>query len=103
MAQHVTFFRMKVQPGKADDLKRRMHDRAGENARQAALGWERTIAGQSKNDPNTFWVAVTWDTTERYMANADSPEQNSWFQETRALLASDPEWFDCDVVEEQSA
>lgn len=102
MAQHATFFRMKVQPGKVDELTQLMEERA-EASRLAGAGWEGTIAGRSKNDPDTVWVAVTWDTSDRYYANAESPEQNQWYQRMRALLESDPEWFDCDVIEEQRA
>ena len=103
MAEHVTFFRMKVQPGKVDEMKQLVSDRGAENQRQAGAGWQSTVVGQSKSDPNSFWGAVTWDTTARYQANADTPEQNAWFQKMRALLESDPEWFDCDVLEQQSA
>lgn len=94
---------MKVQPGKVDEMKQLVRDRGAENRRQASAGWERTVVGQTKDDPNTLWVAVTWDTSERYYANAESPDQNEWYQKMRALLESDPEWFDCDVVEEQTA
>jgi hypothetical protein len=102
MAQHVTFARMKVLPGKLGDLTKLMEE-GGEARRMGSAGWERTVVGKSKNDPDTVWIAVSWDTSERYYANAESPEQNEWFQKTRALLASDPEWFDCDVIQEQSA
>lgn len=103
MAQHVTFFRMKVQPGKIDEMKQLVKDRGAENRRQSGAGWESTVAGQSKDDQNTLWVAVTWDTSERYKANAEDPKQNEWYEKMRALLESDPEWFDCDVIEEQRA
>jgi heme-degrading monooxygenase HmoA len=103
LAQHVTYFRMKVQPGKIDDLKRLTHDQGAEARRLADSGWEKTVIGQSKSDPNTVWGVVTWDTTERYQANANAPEQNEWYQKMRALLESDPEWFDCDVIDEQTA
>jgi len=94
---------MKVQPGKVDEMKQLVRDRGAENRRQASAGWEKTVVGQVKDDPNTFWGTVTWDTSERYYANAQSPEQNEWYQKMRALLESEPEWFDCDVVEEQTA
>jgi heme-degrading monooxygenase HmoA len=97
MAEHVTFFRMKVQPGKVDELVRMMSEEP-ENA--AGRGFQGAIVGQTKEDPNTVWAAVTWDTSERYYANADSPEQNAEYQRMRALLESDPEWFDCNVLQE---
>jgi heme-degrading monooxygenase HmoA len=100
MAEHVTFFRMKVKPGKVDDLVAMMN---GEEPALAAKGWQSTIAGRSKDDANIVWICVTWDTSERYYKNAESPEQNASYERMRAFLESDPEWFDCDLVSEQSA
>ena len=101
MAEHVTFFRMKVQPGKLDELKALMSGDEGQ--RLAGRGWKQTIVGSGKNDPNDVWVAVTWDTSDNYYANAGSPEQDAEYQKTRALLTSDPEWFDCDLLEDSRA
>jgi len=74
-----------------------------DSSAMAAKGFERSIAGKSKDDPNEVWVAVTWDTSERYYANADSPEQSADYERMRALLTADPEWHDCDVLAEDSA
>lgn len=102
MAQHVTFYKMQVQPGKVNDLKQLM--KTWEQERGATgLGWVGSIAGSSKSDQNEVWGAVAWDNTQNYMKNADSPEQNAWYQKMRALLAADPQWFDCDVIEDQRA
>jgi heme-degrading monooxygenase HmoA len=100
MAQHVTFFKMNVQPGKADDLIKLM---SGNAPAVGARGFERSIAGKSKDNPDEVWVAVTWDTSERYYANAESPEQNAQYEKMRALLTADPEWHDCDVLTEETA
>jgi hypothetical protein len=100
MAQHVTFWRMKVQPGKVDELKKLME---GEDDRVSGSGWEASVVGVSKNNPDEVWGCVTWDTSEPYYKNAESPEQNAVYERMRALMTSDPEWFDCDVIEEQRA
>jgi quinol monooxygenase YgiN len=100
MSQHVTFARMKVQPGKLDELTKLMDENP---ARLTDKGWTSTIVGKTKDDPDTLWLCVTWDNSDRYYANAGNPEQNAQYERMRALLAADPEWFDCDVVEEQSA
>jgi heme-degrading monooxygenase HmoA len=102
MSKHATFFRMKVQPGKADEFTRLMSGDMNE-ARAKERGWTGVISGRSKNNPDEVWGCVTWDTSERYYANAESPEQNAEYEKMRALLASDPEWFDCDVIEERRA
>jgi heme-degrading monooxygenase HmoA len=102
MAEHVTFFRMKVQPGKLDEFMALM---SGDQdlARAKERGFVGDIVGKSKNDPNEVLGCVTWDTSERYYKNAESPEQNAEYEKMRALLAEDPQWFDCDVVEERFA
>lgn len=102
MAKHVTFLKMKVLPGKAGDLTSIMSGGANETRIKAA-GWKMSVVGTSKNDPNEVWGAVTWDTSENYYKNAESPGQNESYQKMRALLAADPEWFDCDVIEESRA
>jgi hypothetical protein len=103
MAQHVTFWRMKVQPGKVDQLRALMGDDAGDEARLRDNGFAMSLVGQRKDDPEEVWGCVTWDTSERYYANAASPEQNAQYEKVRALLAEDPQWFDCDVLEDQRA
>lgn len=100
MAEHVTFFRMRALPGRAAELAQLMTDRQLEVDRMRAAGWMSTVVGRRKGSDDEFWGAVTWDTSERYDANAAAPEQDEWFQRVRALLAEDPEWFDCDVVDE---
>jgi len=100
MAQHVTFAKMKVLPGKLDELTKLMDENP---ARLAQTGWQGSVVGKSKDDPETLWLCVTWDTSERYYANAGNPDQNAMYEKMRALLAADPEWFDCDVVQEQHA
>jgi antibiotic biosynthesis monooxygenase (ABM) superfamily enzyme len=49
-------------------------------------------------DPSVFYLAVVFESKEAYIANARSPEQDARYQEMRALLESDPEWNDGEVV-----
>lgn len=102
MAKHATFWKMNVKPGQMDALLAMMSD-PGMEAEMKSRGWEMDITGVSKNNPNEFWGAVVWDTSERYYANADSPEQNAVYEKMRAMLTGDPEWFDCDVLSESRA
>jgi len=101
MAEHVTFWRMKVLPGRVDDLRAFMADDGAD--RLEDRGWVMSLAGRRKENADEVWGCVTWDTSERYYANADSPEQNAEYVKMRALLAEDPEWFDCDVIEDRRA
>jgi len=102
MGKHATFWKMQVKPGQLDALQALMTDPATE-AGMKARGWQMDIVGVSKNNPNEVWGAVVWDTSERYYANAESPEQNAMYEKMRALLAADPEWFDCDLLSESRA
>jgi heme-degrading monooxygenase HmoA len=102
MGKHVTFFRMQVKPGQKDAFNQLMTNRQTEEA-LAASGWEMSVTGTSKNNPDEIWGSVVWDTSERYYANAESPQQNAMYGQMRALLASDPEWFDCDVLADNRA
>ncbi len=45
-------------------------------------------------------AGVRFDSTESYTANSDRPEQGAWFQELRALLAADPDWFNGTLARE---
>jgi quinol monooxygenase YgiN len=101
MAGHMTVAKMTVQPGKYDELMVLMAEDEAENRRMSSVGWQGNILGRSKNDPNILWVAVFWDTSERYYKNAESPEQNAFYEKMRPLLTADPEWHDCDVVLEE--
>lgn len=103
MAEHVTFFKMKAQPGKVDALTEMMRGWEDERRRAADLGWVQTVVGSRKGSPDEVWAAVVWDNTANYTKNAESPQQDAWYQKMRALLTSDPEWFDCDVVDESRA
>lgn len=49
-------------------------------------------------NPSELILSVVFDSRESYEANANSPEQDKWYQETRALLEADPRWMDGDVL-----
>jgi hypothetical protein len=102
MAKHVTFWRMKTQPGKISEIQRIMSS-AQDQQRIKERGWEMTVIGTKKDNPDEVWGMVTWDTSDNYYKNAESPDQDADYQKMRSLLTADPEWFDCDVVEESKA
>jgi hypothetical protein len=101
-AKHVTFWKMKTKPGKINDIIKIMGS-TEDQARIKARGWQMTVVGTRKDNPDEIWGMVTWDNTDNYKKNADSPDQNADYEKMRELLAADPEWFDCDVVEESHA
>ena len=53
---------------------------------------------RSDADPQEYWIAGRWDSKEIYRANANRPETDANFRRFRALLESDPEWHDGEIV-----
>jgi quinol monooxygenase YgiN len=51
-------------------------------------------------EPNVYFMAVIFDSKAAYVANANSPEQDARYRKMRALLESDPEWHDGEIVDE---
>ena len=90
---HVTHFRIKAKPGERDAVIG-MFDRWQKERRPKARGYVRSILTSSLKDPNEFMVGVMFDSKENYDANSNDPEQGTWYQDLRAHLAADPDWFD---------
>ena len=53
---------------------------------------------RTDDDSNEYYLAVVFADREQYMANADSPESDARYQKLRALLETDPEWHDGEIV-----
>lgn len=57
---------------------------------------------QMDADPNEFYLVAMFESREAYRANATSPEQHERFMRLRALMESDPEWHDGEIVDFRS-
>jgi quinol monooxygenase YgiN len=57
-----------------------------------------TTVYRMDDNPNEFYLAVTFRDKASYQKNADDPEQDKRYQRLRALLAADPEWHDGEIV-----
>ena len=57
---------------------------------------------RSDKDPQEYWVASQWESREAYTSNSNTPEQDARFRRLRALMESDPEWHDGEIVGSQS-
>ena len=99
---HVTVFRFRAQPGKRQAVLDNF-DRWEREQKPKARGYVRSILVSKNDDPDEFTGVVRWDTTENYLANANRPEQNAWFQELRSCLVDDPVWFDGTLQREAQA
>lgn len=52
----------------------------------------------AENHPDTMLMVARFRDRASYDANADSPEQDAWYQEFRALMEADPVWYDGEWV-----
>lgn len=52
------------------------------------------------NNPNVYYLVAVFQDRDTYRRNAESPEQDARYREMRALLQSDPEWHDGEIVAE---
>jgi heme-degrading monooxygenase HmoA len=99
MADHVTLFRMKAQAGKRQAVIDQFAKWEREH-KATVRGFRHSLLLANNDDPDELMAAVRFDSTESYNANSDRAEQGAWFQELRALLAADPEWFNGRLVRE---
>jgi len=99
VAEHVSFVRMRVKPGKMTDLLEQLAKWDRER-KPHAKGFVHHFTAANHSDPNELWTCIRWDSTENYQANSNSPEQDAWFRELRTCLADDPTWFDGSIFYE---
>jgi len=89
-----TVGRMKVTPGKLDQLKKVLDDWDGRSVDGAIA----TYVYASDKDPNEVIFTVLFRDLDSHIANARSPGTADWFQAVRANLESDPEWTEGEVI-----
>ena len=88
-----TVARMQVKPGAEAQLMALSKEMEGQ-----IPGHQGTYVYRSDNEPNVYWLAVAFTDKAAYTKNAQSPEQDTRYQQMRALLAADPEWHDGEIV-----
>lgn len=88
-----TVARLKIKPGKEDDLRRMSEEEASQ-----IPGFVSQLVYRSDADPNELYLAVVFESEQAYRANADSPEQHQRYEQFRALMDADPEWHDGHVI-----
>lgn len=87
-----TIARMRVQAGKEAELEQTM---AG--ARDTP-GFVFAHVYRMDSDPQELMLVVAFDSRESYRANAESPSQHEEYLAYRALLETDPEWHDGEII-----
>ena len=89
-----TVARMRIKSGAESQLEQQLR----EFESLKVPGFVTTYVYRMDADPQTCYMAVVFDSKESYVANARSPEQDVRYQQMRALLDSDPEWHDGEIV-----
>lgn len=89
-----TVARMRVKPGMEGQLRALM----AQYDTLAIPGFNTTYVYRTDADPNTFFMAVVFESREAYRKNAESPEQDARYQQMLALLESPPDWHDGEIV-----
>lgn len=92
-----TVGRFRVKPGRLDDLIG-IFNEWERDFRPRIPGALHTFAYQMDADSNVVLAVAVFKDKESYVANADSPEQDKWYQRLRECLNADPEWNDGTIV-----
>jgi hypothetical protein len=94
-----TIARLKVKPGEEQGL-RAAQDRWWRERRPKVKGAVTSYLCKPVNGARDEQILIAiFDTKENYVANANDPEQDAWYQEFRSHLAADPEWTDVEIEE----
>lgn len=89
-----TVARWRVKEGKEQELEQV----AAEVMRETPAASRSVVLYRSDSDPREYWVASSWESKDAYRANSNTPEQDERFRRLRALMDSDPEWHDGEIV-----
>lgn len=89
-----TVARFRLKPGMEGQVIEQMH--AFEVAK--VPGAVATYVYQMDADANEYYMAVVFASKESYVANAQSSEQDARYRQLLALLESEPEWHDGEIV-----
>ena len=93
-----TIAKMKVKPGKLDDLREIMSMDGGHTPGGAVS----LSILQMDADANEIWVVAISESREAYRAYSESPESNERYQQMSDWLEAEPEWHDGEVLRHES-
>lgn len=90
---HVTYFRFQAKPGERQAVLESFQNWTKERGPKTK-GFQRAVLTSSLENPDEFMAAAMFDTKENYDANSNDPDTDAHFQDLRAHLVGDPDWFD---------
>lgn len=89
--------RFTVKPGRVDELISVMEE-FDRDRKPRIKGFRGSWVYRLDADANTLMLAVGFEDKAAYMANADDPEQDKWFQRMAEHMAGEPEWNDGEII-----
>jgi quinol monooxygenase YgiN len=89
-----TIARFRLKPGMENTLMEQL--RAFEGLK--VPGFIMACLYRMDSDPHEYYMAVLFQDRATYISNAESPGQDARYRKMRALMESDPEWHDGEVV-----
>lgn len=91
-----TVARLKVKPGKLDDLLIVWKEQSEKMA--TVDGAEHAYLYQMDADATSLMMAVVFRDKDSYFANAEKPDTDQWYRRFRECLDADPEWNDGTII-----
>ena len=92
-----TVFKFRVKAGHENDVLA-LWDEWDRDFKPKVKGAKEGLMYKLDNETNTFIGAAVFESKALYVANADNPDQDKWFQRFREHLEADPEWNDGEIV-----
>ena len=89
-----TVARLKLAPG----AEAKMTELMKSDDMESIDGVVSTTVYKLDSGDNVYIMSVVFESKEKYVANAESPEMDARYQQFRALLVADPEWMDGEIV-----
>lgn len=88
-----TVAKVQVNPDKIEEIQMLSHEMG------LAPGQMARYVYQMDANPNELFLVAVFESRAAYQANAASPEQHQRYLQMRALLNSDPEWHDGEIID----
>lgn len=93
-----TVAKLRLKPGMEEQMRR-----FAEEGADSVAGIVFQHVYRLDDDAQTLMLVVGFESKEAYRANAESPEQHARYQEYRAMLETEPEWHDGEIIFSQSS
>lgn len=88
-----TIFRLQPKAGREQDIVALMEE-WGRTRGAQVQGARATYLMRSERRPDELVGVAVFDDEQTYRANAESPDQDAWYQRLREALEADPVWED---------